>query len=196
MSSKSSPNPALQALPSIGTAVGGPVGGAIGTIISTIGDLFGAKVHTTAGGETFKQASAAFQSNQATIQALQSQYNARMGLPAPNFPPQPTNGDSSQSRLWITTWIAYYLNQPALASGGSDAVVKLKNNGDFDAALKVQQTVIQDLQNGLSGLSSTSTGSTATNATTAADTPVAAIDWQTLLVYGFGAIVVFKLLGE
>jgi hypothetical protein len=142
---------AAQALPAIGSAVGGPIGSAIGQVIGTLTSLFGAKVHNTAGGETYKVAQSTFYSNQAQIETLYKQLAATTGIVPPTFPPTPANHDGAQNIKWVTQLIGMYLNDPTLATSSSAQLDKYKKNGTYDRALQAQAAVLQWLQEETSG---------------------------------------------
>jgi hypothetical protein len=179
-----------QTAPQIGSAFGGQIGQGIGTIIQFGLQLFGGKTHTTPSGRTYHQATGTFRANQLAIQGLQSQYNAAHGLPPPNFPPMPTNGDSPAYYQWMSGWVAYYLNQPSLATSSAKQYDKLKAGGAFDAAINVQNSIMQQLAAGQSPGDLSGGGATATAGVSGG------LDVSSLLLYGVGAIVLIKLLED
>lgn len=141
-------------LPAIGSAVGGPIGNAIGSVIGAVTSLFGGKVHTTAGGETYKTAQSTFYTNEAQIETLYKQLAATTGIVPPNFPPTPATHDGTANIQWVTQLIGMYLNDPSLATSNSDTLNTYKTNGTYDRALQAQAAVLQWLQ----GETSSSTG--------------------------------------
>lgn len=179
---------AEQLAPQIGSAVGGPVGQGIGQILSVVGQLFGGKVHTTPSGATYHQATATFKDNELAIEGLISQYNAAHGLPPPNIPPIPVNGDSPQYFQWMSSRVASYLNQPSLATSNGKQYDQLKSGGAFDAAIRVQNAVLQQLAAGVAPSSVSGSGGIVGGSG-------ANLGVGTLLVYGVGAILLFKILG-
>ena len=145
LGSTPAPNPALATATTIASQAGGPVGQGIAAIANAVYSIFGAKVHTTAGGETYRMAEQTFYNNESEIEALYQELHTQNGTAIPSFPAKPKSLDGKPAILWVTTLIGMYLNNPSLATSNSGTLNKYKTSGIYDQAIAVQEQVISDL---------------------------------------------------
>ena len=144
------------------------IGMALGEIGSLIGGLFGPGVHRTPGGETYDQATYEFHQTYFAMMALANQVRATgnlppaptigfVGLGTPGCDATPDNGSScaqcnemncGQVNAPLTgPYIAKLLADPQFASYTAESQeTQLQALGAYDAAIKVQTELTQQLQ--------------------------------------------------
>jgi hypothetical protein len=125
----------------------------LGSIAGVIGGLFGPSAHYTPSGMLYDTAANLLKTQAVTLASLQNQYYQKIGSSyrVPVLTWSMTSADDPQTGPYI----AEILNAPQYAADTSpDPLIQDQADGVYDAVIKVQQSLISQINSALSGLAS------------------------------------------
>jgi Glycine zipper len=123
--------------PGIGTMIGSVVGG-------LVGGMFGPSAHYTPSGMLYDQAATLLKTQAVQLADTYNEFAASRGLPPQ---PVPNLSMTSEDDPWTGPYLAKILGNPAYASATSpDPLENLQKTGVYDAAIKVQNAIMQTLE--------------------------------------------------
>jgi hypothetical protein len=131
-------------IPGLGTAIGTAVG-------SIVGGLLGPSAHYTPSGMLYDTASEGLKSNAVELADLMNELYERIGSPTRVPVPQFTMTSADDPK--VGPYLAKLLNNPAFNSYTTpEQLGTLLQDGVYDGALQVQQSMIDAIEQALDGL--------------------------------------------